>query len=232
MRGQDLVVSHVLFAPGQGGFFYDDQAAIRAGAVTDGFTFKGKPKTAGFSCMRQPADSLGIGLVLSDGAVVWGDMMGVQYAGIAGRDPVFETKSIEQITRRRVLPRLNGLSVASFREACEIGLAPVSKGLPPAVSYGVSQALLQASAHARRCTMVEVICREFDLPVVAKAVPLYAQSGDQRFENVDKMILRGADVLPHGLINSREKFGIKGETFLEYAKWVAARVRALGVMFQ
>jgi methylaspartate ammonia-lyase len=42
------------------------------------------------------------------------------------------------------------------------------------------------------------------------------------------MILRRVDVLPHGLINSREKFGRRGEAFLEFAGWVARRVRDLG----
>src|SRR5262249_24075952 len=81
---------------------------------------------------------------------------------------------------------------------------------------------------AHRCTMAEIVCREFNRPVSVRPVPLYAQSGDQRHINVDKMILRRVDVLPHGLINSREKFGPKGETFLEFANWVAQRVRALG----
>jgi methylaspartate ammonia-lyase len=155
--------------------------------------------------------------------------MSVQYAGAAGRDPVFELGAITQLTRDVVVPRLKGMSVAAFTSACSAILHSVDgKPMPLAVSYGVSQALLQGAAHTHRCTMAEVICREFELPLRAQAVPLYAQSGDQRYINVDKMILRHVDVLPHGLINSREKFGHQGEAFLEFAKWVAQRVRSLG----
>jgi methylaspartate ammonia-lyase len=228
VRAENLTVSDVLLVPSQGAFFYDDQLAIRDGVASDGFTYKGNPRTPGFSSIRMPAGALGIGLILSDHVVVWGDMMSVQYAGAAGRDPVFETDAIMQLTRELVVPRLKGLPVAAFVEACSASLRVDGKRLPLAVSYGVSQALLQAAAHAHRCTMAEIICREFDLTVRAKPVPLYAQSGDQRHVNVDKMILRQVDVLPHGLINSREKFGPKGETFLEFAKWVAQRIRALG----
>lgn len=228
MRVEQLTVSDVLLVPAQGAFFYDDQLAIREGVVSDGFAYKGNPRTPGFTSIRMPAGALSVGLVLSDGVIVWGDMMSVQYAGAAGRDPVFKTDEIMQLTREHVVPRLKGVVVSSFVKACSASLDVEGQRLPLAVSYGVSQALLQAAAHAHRCTMAEIICREFELPVRAKPVPLYAQSGDQRHVNVDKMILRHVDVLPHGLINSREKFGSKGETFLEFAKWVAQRVRALG----
>ena len=229
MRARDnLTITDVLLVPAQGAFFYDDQLAIREGVVSDGFTYKGKPRTPGFTAIRMPAEALSIGLKLSDGVIVWGDMMSVQYAGAAGRDPVFNGEVIGRLARRGVVPRLKGLPVVSFRDACAASLAGGDERLPLAVSYGVSQALLQAAAHAYRCTMAEIVCREFDLPIPDKGVPLYAQSGDQRQINVDKMILRRIDVLPHGLINSREKFGPKGKTFLEFATWVARRVRELG----
>lgn len=228
MRAESLTISDVLLVPAHGAFFYDDQLAIREGVVSDGFIYKGKPRTPGFSSIRMPAEALSIGLVLSDGVIVWGDMMSVQYSGAGGRDPVFKTEAIMNLTHRIVVPRLKGLSIVSFVDACSMTLTTDGERLPLAVSYGVSQALLKATAHAYRCTMAEIICREFGLPVSERPVPLYAQSGDQRHINVDKMMLRRVDVLPHGLINSREKFGPKGETFLEFAKWVAERARALG----
>ena len=42
------------------------------------------------------------------------------------------------------------------------------------------------------------------------------------------MILKRVDVLPHGLINSPEAFGVGGEALLEYAGWVRERVEDLG----
>ncbi|TIU96885.1 MAG: methylaspartate ammonia-lyase, partial [Mesorhizobium sp.] len=102
------------------------------------------------------------------------------------------------------------------------------KRLPLAVEYGVSQALLRAVAQLRRKTMAEVICAEFNLPLPTRRVPIYCQSGDAREINVDKMILKAVDVLPHGLINSRQKFGDGGQTFMEFVTWVATRTRQIG----
>lgn len=225
-----MVVEDVIFAPGLGSFFYDDQAAIRAGAPMDGFTYTGAPITPGFDAIRMPARSLSIGVVLTDNSVAWGDMMSVQYAGAGGRDQVFEPASAETFARKHLLSRLLGLKTADFRDACSTVLAEDEQGarLPAAVSYGLSQALLHAAALTTRRTMAEVICDEFGLPVVSKAVPILGQSGDSREINVDKAILKRVDAMPHGLINSREKFGSGGETFSRFVEWVSSRVHALG----
>ena len=224
-----VVVKDVILAPGKGSFFYDDQAAIRAGVASDGFRYLGTPLTPGFASIRMPALSLSIGLVLSDGTIAWGDMMSVQYSGAGGRDPLFQTKEIETVTRSIVVPRLLSVDVSSFLEACDQVLAyHDGKRLPLAVEYGVSQALLAAAAHVARTTLAEVICSEYFLPLPDKRVPIYAQSGDAREINVDKMILKSVDVLPHGLINSREKFGPSGETFRDFVKWVARRTTEIG----
>ncbi|MGY4408247.1 methylaspartate ammonia-lyase [Bradyrhizobium sp. USDA 3315] len=222
-------VRDVILAPGNGSFFYDDQAAIRAGAAHDGFRYVGPPLTPGFSAIRTPARSLSIGLMLSDDVIVWGDMMSVQYSGAGGRDPLFQADTIEAITRSVVIPRLLAVDVSNFLDACKRVLAyHENKRLPLAIQYGVSQALLRAAAHIARTTPAEVICSEFSLPLPERPVPIYAQSGDAREINVDKMILKSVDVLPHGLINSREKFGTSGETFRDFVKWVAKRTTEIG----
>jgi len=226
---QELRVADVILTPCQGAFFYDDQVAIRNGAGQDGFLYRGAPFTPGFSAIRVPADAVSIGLVLSDQTIVWGDMVSVQYAGAAGRDPLFQTKDIIEITKNIVVPRLIGQMVSSFRSACASVLAQsLAADLPKAIAYGVSQALLRAAAYQNHRSMASVIVDEFALASPLARVPLYAQSGDDRYTNVDKMILKSVDVLPHGLINSKIKFGTKGETFLEFARWVKTRVTDLG----
>ncbi|WP_035723595.1 methylaspartate ammonia-lyase [Bradyrhizobium sp. ARR65] len=222
-------IKDVILATGNGSFFYDDQAAIRAGVAHDGFLYVGNPLTPGFDSIRMPSRSLSIGLVLSDDVIVWGDMMSVQYSGAGGRDPVFHVDAIEAVSRSVVIPRLLAADVSRFLSACEDVLAyHDNRRLPLAIEYGVSQALLSAAAHRSRTTLAEVICSEFSLPLPEKPVPIYAQSGDLREVNVDKMILKSVEVLPHGLINSREKFGASGETFRSFVKWVAKRTREIG----
>lgn len=222
-------IENVIFAPARGGFFYDDQAAIREGRSQDGVAYIGAPVTPGFSTVRQPSSALGIGLVLEDGAIVWGDMVSVQYSGAAGRDPVFEPPIIEQICRERVAPRLVGMDAHDGPANCAAAFAFGAEGrLPVAVEYGVSQALLRAAAYTQRLTIAEVVATALGLPAPCDPVPIFAQSGDDRHNGVDTMVLKGVDVLPHGLINSAEKFGPEGETFRDYVRWVAARIKALG----
>src|SRR3954465_2522788 len=67
------VIREVLIEPLLGGFVHDDQAALRVGAR---------------DAARVPAAAVGIGLVLDDGTLVWGDAVSVQYAGAGGRDPM------------------------------------------------------------------------------------------------------------------------------------------------
>ncbi|RWM14264.1 MAG: methylaspartate ammonia-lyase [Mesorhizobium sp.] len=224
-----MQIKDVLLAPGNGAFFYDDQGAIRAGAPQDGFVYSGEATAIGFTSIRVPASSLSIGLALTDGAVVWGDMMSVQYSGAGGRDPLFESAQISELTSRIVVPRLLNVDVSRYLDACAKVFEPLQhQRLPLAIEYGVSQALLRASAHLQSTTMAEVVCSEFNLPLPTRRVPIYCQSGDAREINVDKMILKAVDILPHGLINSRQKFGVEGQAFMEFVKWVAARTREIG----
>ncbi|MEI6578442.1 MAG: DUF711 family protein, partial [Eubacteriales bacterium] len=49
--------------------------------------------------------------------------------------------------------------------------------------------------------LAEVVAEEYGQAPPDARVPIFGQSGDNRYENVDKMILKEVDVLPHGLIN-------------------------------
>ncbi len=219
----------VILAPAQGAFFYDDQAAIRQGRTRDGAGYGGAPLTPGFAAVRVPAAALGIGLLLSTGAVAWGDMVSVQYSGAAGRDPLFQPAAIAALVRGVLAPRLIGRPAAYADASAAIAFADHNgRRLPIAVEYGLSQALLQAEAMASQLTVAEVVAQLHDLPLPTRPVPIFAQSGDDRYDNVDKMIMKRVDLLPHGLINAREKFGPEGAAFLDYVRWVAGRVRALG----
>ncbi len=224
-----MQIVDVLFAPAKGAFFYDDQAAIRAGREQDGVAYRGDPITPGFTNVRQPSEALSIGLLLDEGAVIWGDMVSVQYSGAAGRDPLFQQAEILAFCREVLVPRLKGLDAGEGEKNCATALAfHEGQRLPLAVEYGVSQALLKAAAFARRVTLAELIAEWLCLSPPTEPVPIFAQSGDERRTNVDTMILKKVDVLPHGLINSAEKFGPDGQTFSDYVAWVAERIDQLG----
>ena len=226
-------VVDVLAVPVQAGFFFDDQLAIRAGAAHDGFDYAGEPLTPGFRRVRQPGEAVSVLLLLDDGGVEFGDCAAVQYSGAGGRDPLFASRDGVAVVQKIVAPALrdadlgDGFRVISDRvDALKTG--PDGRPLPTAVRYGVSQAVLAAVARSRRRTMAEVIRDEYDTGAPLLPVPLYAQTGDDRYGNAEKMIIKGVDALPHGLINNvAEKFGASGEIFAGYVEWLVGRIRDL-----
>ncbi|GAC1341157.1 MAG: methylaspartate ammonia-lyase [Candidatus Dormibacteria bacterium] len=225
-----MKIVHVLSVPGRTGFFTDDAAAIAAGAARDGFAYVGSPRTPGFRQIRQPGEALSVLLVLEDGQVAHGDCAAVQYSGVGGRDPVFDAGQATEVLTAIVAPLLSGADASDFRRlaAALDGVHVDGRRLHTAVRYGVTQALLDAAARARGLTMAEVVRDDYETGVDIVPVPLFAQSGDDRHDNVDKMILKQAGVLPHGLINHIDgKLGPDGEILARYVAWVRARVLSL-----
>jgi methylaspartate ammonia-lyase len=219
----------VLTVPVRTGFYADDQAAIRAGAAHDGFRYLGDPVTPGFSSIRQPGEALSVMLLLEDGSVEYGDCAAVQYSGAGGRDPVFSAVRAAVEIAAYVTPLLRGRELTGFRElTAQVDAIGTPDGpLHTAIRYGVSQAILAAVAAARRLTMAEVVRDEYATGAALLPVPLYAQTGDDRYVNADKMILKGVDVLPHALINNGDKLGARGEVLEEYLRWLVQRIAEL-----
>jgi methylaspartate ammonia-lyase len=223
----------VLAVPVQAGFFFDDQLAIRAGAAHDGFDYAGPPLTPGFARVRQPGEAVSVLLLLDDGGVEFGDCAAVQYSGAGGRDPLFAARDAVAVVEQVVAPALRNADPADGFRTISARVDALTTGpdggpLPAAVRYGVSQAVLAAVARARRITMAEVIRDEYDTGAPLRPVPLYAQTGDDRYANAEKMIIKGVDVLPHGLINNvAEKFGPSGEILADYLRWLVGRIRDL-----
>ena len=223
-------IRSVLAEPALSGFYRDDQAAIRAGAAHDGFLYAGAPITEGFKHVREPGAAVTVVLVLEDGQIALGDCTEVQYSGAGGRAPNFSVEQAVSEVREHLAPSLVGRDVEQFRPLAEEVDATTVDGRPllTAVRYGISQALLHAASLAARTTMAEVIQREYDTGVELARVPVYAQTGDERWTNVDKMILKEVDVLPHGLINEVDtKLGGDGRLLLEYVTWLRERILAV-----
>jgi methylaspartate ammonia-lyase len=225
-----LKISRVVCVPGRSGFFADDAAAIAAGARHEGFTYLGEPKTPGFRQIREPGEALSVLLVLEDGQVAHGDCAAVQYSGVGGRDPLFDARQAAMVINSELAPALVGAEASDFRGLAAVveDIAKSGTRLHTAIRYGVGQALLDASALARRRTMAEVVRDDYRTGVAIAAVPMFVQSGDDRYDNVDKMILKEAGALPHGLVNEvHSKLGSDGELLAEYLAWVRDRILAL-----
>ena len=222
-----MKISKVICAPGRTGFYFDDQAAIKAGAAHDGAMYEGEPMTPGFTGVRQAGEAISVMLVLEDGQIAWGDCAAVQYSGAGGRDPLFLAENFIPLIEGEVARHLVGRELDSFRGLAEEidHMEAGGKRLHTAIRYGVSQAILDAVAKAKRLNMCDVVAEEYGLDVSLEPLKIVTQSGDDRYTNADKMIMKAADVLPHGLFNHvEEKLGQKGEKLLEYIKWLRDRI--------
>ena len=227
-----MIIEKVLAAPGLTGFFFDDQLAIKMGAMEDGAAYRGCPLTEGFREVRQRGESLSIILLLTGGEIAFGDCAAVQYSGADGRDPLFLAEDFAPLVEGFLAERLTGREIGSFRgpaEELDALPGPDGKRLHTALRYGLSQALPHAAALKCKKLMCEVLAEEYGLPIILEPVPIFSQSGDERFTNADKAMIKRADVLPHGLINHvQSKLGSNGEKLLEYIKWLRKRVTELG----
>lgn len=225
-----MKIVRVVCAAGKTGFFFDDQRAIKIGLERDGFTYLGAPITKGFTRVRQAGESISVMLILEDGQIAHGDCAAVQYSGAGGRDLLFLAEEFIPIIERNVAPLLVNRVLTNFRTLAyeSDNLLVDGRRLHTAIRYGVTQALLDAVAKAKCLTMAEVIQEEYAIKEPIRTVPIFAQSGDDRYINVDKMIVKSVDVLPHGLINNVEqRLGNNGELLLEYVNWIRERIMHL-----
>ncbi|NLA78322.1 MAG: methylaspartate ammonia-lyase [Erysipelothrix sp.] len=224
-----MKIKDVICSAGVTGFYFDDQRAIKNHGVVDGAMYQGAPITPGFHAIRQKGESISVMLVLEDGQIAYGDCAAVQYSGAGGRDPLFVAETYIDIIEKYIKPVLVGEKLDSFRRLAVV----VDSLMNPetntqfhtAIRYGITQALLDGVAKSKRQLMVEVIADEYDLEISETPIKIFTQSGDDRYLNVDKMIIKEAAVLPHGLINHvPSKLGEHGEILLDYITWLRQRI--------
>ena len=224
-----MKIQKVVCSAGKTGFFFDDQKAIKAGAKSDGNFYEGEPVIEGFTSVRQMGESISVMFVLEDGQVAFGDCAAVQYSGAGGRDPLFLAENFIPVIEEEIAPLYVGREITTFRELADI----VDKKISPstgkiyhtAIRYGVTQACLDAVAKSQKKPMCEVIADEYGTEVSNVRIPIFAQTGDDRYMNADKMIMKGVEVLPHALFNHvEEKVGLQGEKVKAYLEWLRDRV--------
>lgn len=224
-----MKIIDVVCSEGKTGFYFDDQKAIKTGAKHDGLFYIGEPKTEGFTAIRQAGESISVMLILEDGEVAHGDCAAVQYSGAGGRDPLFLAENFIPLIEKEIAPLYVGKEITSFKEMANLVDQKISpstgKKYHTAIRYGVTQACLDAVAKSKNKLMAQIIGEEYGVSVSDQMIPIFSQSGDDRYLNVDKMIIKGVDVLPHALFNHVEtKVGFKGEKIKEYLQWLKDRI--------
>ncbi len=223
-----MKIKKVICSPGKTGFYFDDQKAIKAGAKNDGAFYVGNVMTPGFTSVRQMGESISILFVLENGAIAHGDCAAVQYSGAGGRDPLFLAENFIPIIEKEIRPMYEGKEIGTFREMADRVDKHINadgKQYHTAIRYGVTQACLDAVAKSQNKLMAQVIADEYNVTIADTMIPIFTQSGDDRYQNADKMIMKGAAVLPHALFNHvADKVGLKGEKIEAYVEWLRNRI--------
>jgi methylaspartate ammonia-lyase len=221
-----MKIIDALAVKGFGGFFWDDQAAIKKGAKRNGFTYFGDPVTSGFYAIRQPSEAVSIIFILDDDNISIGDCCSVQYSARSGRDPIFRAEKYLPIVQDKLLPMFIGREIKTFKEMAKEFDSFLIDGKPMhhGIRYGVTQALLGAVAQSNRVTMAEILSNEYKTKLAEKPVPVFSQTGDDWYDAVDRAILRRSHVFPHALINSPERF----DKLSDYIDWTRKRIQEIG----
>jgi methylaspartate ammonia-lyase len=205
--------------------------AIRAGVTPNGFSYDGKPLTPGFRNVSQPGESISVMLLLENGQVACGDCMDVIFTGAAGRDPLFRAAEHINVLQTTIQGLLRNRDCDAFAPlAAEVdAYTDDGKRLHTALRYGITQALLHAASLAHRQTVAEVVAREYQCTLADHPIPILGMCPTDQFKQVDKMIMKRVDILPHGsFANLEQDVGRAGEKLLDYAAWVARRIVELG----
>lgn len=227
-----MKIKNVICSAGKTGFFFDDQKAIKSGAKNDGAFYVGEPATQGFTSVRQAGESIAVIFILENGAYAFGDCAAVQYSGAGGRDPLFLAENFIPIIEKEIAPLYIGKEITDFKSLAKIideKINPTTgKKYHTAIRYGVTQACLDAVAKSKSKLMAQIIAEEYGTTISSEMISIFSQSGDDRYLNADKMIMKEVSVLPHALFNHVEgKVGLKGEKIKEYISWLRDRILKL-----
>jgi methylaspartate ammonia-lyase len=224
-------VRSVICAIGRSGYLHRDLRAIKSGAKQDGFVFHGAPLSPGFRKIVEPASVISLMLELEDGQIAFGDCADVILAGIAGRDEAFRAEDHVDYLRREIAPALVGLDITRFRDSA-VKFDRYQRGgerLHTAVRYGITQALLHATALALRRTMAEIIAAEYGSTISKAPIPILASGHKDDPLQLDRCILKRVELLPHASFTIvKEHVGMRGEKLLDFARQVATRIAAIG----
>lgn len=219
----DLKIKRISLVPGIGGFWVNDQPAIQTGAEPDGFFFKGKPVSPGFSSIREPSIAYCVMVELADGLMAYGDCVTVLNAGYAGRPRPLRTENLPQAATT-LSGLFDGKTFRGFRDAAallnDLGM---EKDQATPIAYGVSQALLSAAAISRRTTMAQVLKDEYAIQERYPAPAFAGSCGGEWEQNVDKAIMRRVAMFPQSAIQTRSQC----ERLESYVSWIVERIRHL-----
>jgi methylaspartate ammonia-lyase len=225
-----MKVRDVLYVVGLSGYFNKDLLAVKAGARANGSFYEGPALTPGYTSIVQAGSILSVMLLLDEGSVAIGECADVIFSGLAGRDPLFAPSQHLPVLESIVREWLIGRDVSRFRANAEEAdrMRVEGKRLHTAVRYGLTQALLAATALAGRETPAQVIAREYDSRIAARPVGILASCHRGDSLQLDRIIMKQAAALPHASFTLGRDLGPDGQVLMDYAGSISRRIREVG----
>ncbi|MDB6000196.1 MAG: hypothetical protein JWP52_1895 [Rhizobacter sp.] len=225
-----MKIKDVVYSVGRSGYFNKDLAAVKAGGRPNGSFVEGTPLTPGYTAIVQAGAIISVMLLLDDGSVAIGECADVIFSGHAGRDPLFVPEEHLPVLESTVRSWLVGRDVSTFRaHADEIDRLEVKGArLHTALRYGLTQALLSATALAGRETLAEVIGREYGSTLQTEPIGILASCHRGDSLQLDRVIMKRAAVLPHASFTLAKDLGPNGQALMDYAISIAQRIQEVG----
>ncbi|OQE13197.1 hypothetical protein PENFLA_c052G08831 [Penicillium flavigenum] len=222
----------VRFVSGLSGYFHKDLQAVKLSSDYDPLVDNIAAVTPGFENVVQTGEIISILIRLPNGSVAIGDCADVIFSGAASRDPLFIPAQHLPYLNALVKPWLLKRDVSLFRpNAIEVDApwqALGNKRLHTAVRYGLTQALLSATALVWHCTISEIISREWMVAISAHSVGILASCHRNDQLQLDRMIMKQVALLPHASFVHVNDIGPKGQTLLDYIHSVSRRIQERG----
>ncbi|KAK6529737.1 hypothetical protein TWF281_008899 [Arthrobotrys megalospora] len=222
------------FVVGLSGYFVKDFQAVRQSPQYNPLGDDNiRPRTPGFKSIVQAGQIISILLHLPTGGIAVGDCVDVIFSGAASRDPLFIADEHLKVLESVVRPWLLACDISRFRQNAgkvESGWLDLQRRckLHSAIRYGLTQALLAATAQVHGCTIAEVISREWGTPISDRPIDILASCHRNDTLQLDRMIMKQASLLPHASFVHISDIGPNGSILAEYVRFVAGRVRARG----
>ncbi|TQW00131.1 methylaspartate ammonia-lyase [Cordyceps javanica] len=222
----------IRFVCGLSGYFHKDLRAVKLSPHFDPLADNIAAVTPGFTNVVQPGHVISVLIRLPNGSVAIGDCVDVIFSGAASRDPIFIPAQHLPYLNAVVKPWLLHCDVSVFRlNAAEVDAtwrALGNKKLHTAVRYGLTQALLSATAQVSHCTAAEVISREWKVDISTRAVGILASCHRNDWLQLDRMIMKRVALLPHASFVHARDIGEKGKGLLDYVLAVSKRIQERG----
>ncbi|PKX89246.1 putative methylaspartate ammonia-lyase [Aspergillus novofumigatus IBT 16806] len=225
-----MKATDVQFVIGLSGYFVKDLEAVRRSPAYDPLGDNIPPRTPGFRSVVQAGQVISIMLHLPCGEVAVGDCVDVIFSGAASRDSLFIAEEHLPVLESVVKPWLRSCDISNFRQNAKRVDLPwkelQGRRLHTAVRYGLTQALLAATALVQRRTIAEVICREWSLISIADhPIDILASCHRNDTLQLDRMIMKKAPMLPHASFVHVSDIGPQGTVLMDYVDTVARRIQ-------